>query len=151
MLQNVLECLLWYTVFSKNHQQSCLVSPNQILRKLATVRQAAFTQFRILFETKMCMTLFEKLTPSWSCKFLYSEEPPLSLPSTPSDLSCLNIYLKEASGYFSFALKHPNPVTHKHKPNYLHPSRWAFQAPLFWSFPQFWLLMLLADVFQAHL
>ena len=37
-------------MFGKNHQRSCLVSPKEILRKLVTVKQAVFTQFRFLFE-----------------------------------------------------------------------------------------------------
>ena len=51
--------------------------------------------------------------------------------------------LKEVWSYLSFVLDQPNPVFHKHKPNYLHPSRWSFQAPLFRSFSWLWLFMLL--------
>ena len=134
-------------VFRKNHQQSRIVSPNEILRKLVTVKQAVFTQFRFLFETKTCMTFLEKLTRAWSCSF----EPPSSLPSTSSELNCLKIYLKEVWGYLSFVLENPNPVSRKRKPNYLHLSTWALQVTLFWNFTWLWLLMLLIDVFQTPL
>ena len=48
-------------------------------------------------------------------------------------------------GYLSFVLDQPNPVSHKHMQNYLHPSRWAFQAPLSRSFRWLWLLMHSSD------
>ena len=64
---------------------------------------------------------------------------PLHLQNWPA----LKYILKDAWGYLSFVLKQPNPVSHKHKSNYLHPWRWAFQAPLFRIFPWLWLLMLL--------
>ena len=104
--------------------------------ELVTVKQVVFIQFRFFLETKICMTFLEKLTLSYLCGFVYQEESPLSLLSTCSELSCPKIYLKEVRGYLSFVLEHLNQLSHKQKPNYLHPSRWAFQAPLFRSFPR---------------
>ena len=69
--------------------------------------------------------------------------PPIPIPFIPATTFILNsraylqnwaalkLILKQVCGYFSFALEHPNPASLKHKPNYLHPSRWVFQAPLF--------------------
>ena len=57
--------------------------------------------------------------------------------------TALKYILKEVWGYLSFVLEQPNPVSHKHMSNYLNPSWWAFQAPLFRNFPWLWLLMLL--------
>ena len=65
--------------------------------------------------------------------------------------TALKYILKEVLSYLSFVLEHPNLVLYKHKPNYLHPSRWSFQAPLFQSFPWLWLFVLVVDVFQAPL
>ena len=61
--------------------------------------------------------------------------------------NALKYLLKEVWGYISFVLEQPNSVSHKRKPNHLHPSRSAFHAPLFKSFPWLWLLVLLIDVF----
>ena len=36
-------------IFGKNHQQIYLVSPNKIVRKQATIKQAVFNQFKFLF------------------------------------------------------------------------------------------------------
>ena len=57
--------------------------------------------------------------------------------------TALKYILKKVWGYLSFVLEQPNPVSHKHKPKYLPPSRWAFQPPLFWSFSLLWFLSLL--------
>ena len=56
----LLECLLWYLIFNKNYQQSCLISPNEILGKLVTVKQVVFNESRFLLETERCMTFSEK-------------------------------------------------------------------------------------------
>ena len=90
----------------------------------------------------------KKLTLRWLCIFAYQEEPPSSLLSTSLELNCLKNPLKEVLGYLSFFLEHPNSVSHKEKPHYLHPSRWVFQAHMFWRFPLLLLLMLLVGVFD---
>ena len=46
----------WYLAFGMNRQKSCLVSSNEILTKLVTVKQGIFNQFRFLFEAERCMT-----------------------------------------------------------------------------------------------
>ena len=61
--------------------------------------------------------------------------------------NALKYTLKEVWGYLSFDLEQPNPESYKHNTNYLHPSRRAFQAPLFKGFPWLWLVVLLVDVF----
>ena len=46
----------WYLAFGMNRQKNCLVSSNEILTKLVTVKQGIFNQFRFLFEAERCMT-----------------------------------------------------------------------------------------------
>ena len=75
-----------------NHQQSCVISPNEILKKLVTVKEVVFTQFRSLFETKRCMTCSKKLNLKRLCSSAYQKEPLSSLPSTSSELRYLKIY-----------------------------------------------------------
>ena len=63
--------------------------------------------------------------------------------------TALKHILKEVLGYLSYVLE--QPVSHKYKSNYLHPWRWAFQAPLFRNFPWLWLLMLLVVFLSSSL
>ena len=63
----------------------------------------------------------------------------------------LKYILKEVWGHLSFVLEQPSPVSHKHKPKYLHLWRWAFQAPLFRRFPWLWLLMFLVVFLSSSL
>ena len=58
-ISNLLERLSRYLIFRRSSQQRCLVFPNEILRKLVTVKQVIFTQFKFLFETERCMAFFE--------------------------------------------------------------------------------------------
>ena len=92
-------------------------------------------------------TMYTIMTLRWLCSFAYFEEPPSSLPSKSSELTCLKIYFTRS--YLFFVLEYPSSVSHKLNPNHLHPSRWAFQAFLFQDFPRLWFLMLLVDVFYS--
>ena len=144
IFQNVLECLLWYQFISKNHQQSCLVFPNEILESWFLSNK--------LFSMSSDFWMFRKNLLEGDCvvsrtnKNLFHHYP-LYL----QNWIALKYILKEVLGYLSMffqCFKHPNPAFHKHKPDYLHPSRWAFQAPLFRSVPRLWLLMLLVYCFK---
>ena len=83
------------------------------MRKLVTVKQVGFTQFRFSFQTERWMAFLEKLTLRWSCSFTHQKEP--------SIISSLYswVFNKRPGMLINFGGKfHPRHVYSKH-PVYL--------------------------------